>query len=60
MVVLSSLTGKNREKLNEAGAKEYLEKNSQRNESLAEVARGCHLRINRKRGIGFRDTPTTI
>lgn len=61
VVVVSSLSEKNREKLLEAGAEEYLEKN------LLMPRRGVNLlpkaledvicRINRKRGIGFSDIP---
>jgi CheY-like chemotaxis protein len=61
VVVLSSLTQKNRQKLIDAGAEDYIEKNS-----LAPV-RGMNLlpkmlenivcRIHRKRGIAFAETP---
>jgi CheY-like chemotaxis protein len=59
VVVLSGLTERNRQKLMEAGAEEYLEKNS------LHPMRGINLlpkklenlvcRINRKRGIAFSD-----
>lgn len=61
VVVLSSLSEKNRQKLIEAGAEDYLEKSS-----LAPIP-GANLlpklledvicRINRKRGIGFTSVP---
>jgi DNA-binding response OmpR family regulator len=61
VVVLSSLSEKNRQKLLEAGAEEYLEKN------LVMPSRGMNLlpkalenvicRINRKRGISFSSVP---
>lgn len=61
VVVLSSLSEKNRQKLLEAGAEEYLEKN------LVMPSRGMNLlpkalenvicRINRKRGIDFSSVP---
>jgi CheY-like chemotaxis protein len=61
VVVLSSLSEKNRQKLMEAGAEEYLEKSA-----LMRV-RGMNLlpkeleniicRINRKRGIAFTNVP---
>jgi CheY-like chemotaxis protein len=61
VVVLSSLSEKNRQKLIEAGAEEYLEKGA------LMPARGVNLlpkmlenvicRINRKRGIAFSDIP---
>jgi len=61
VVVLSSLTGKNRQKLLEEGAEDYLEKGA------LMPARGVNLlpkaledvicRINRKRGIGFSSIP---
>jgi CheY-like chemotaxis protein len=57
VVILSSLTAKNRQKLIEAGAEEYIEKNT------LMPARGVNLlpkmlenivcRIHRKRGVGF-------
>ena len=61
VVVLSSLSEKNRQKLLDAGAEEYLEKN------LVMPSRGMNLlpkalenvicRINRKRGIDFSSVP---
>jgi CheY-like chemotaxis protein len=61
VVVLSSLSEKNREKLLEEGAEEYLEKNS------LMPSRGINLlpnklenvicRINRRRGIAFSSVP---
>jgi CheY-like chemotaxis protein len=64
VVVLSSLTGKNREKLIAAGAEEYVEKNSLMSATgtnlLPKLLEDIICRINRKRGISFRDTPTTI
>jgi len=64
VVVLSSLSEKNREKLIEAGAEEYLEKNSLISPTgtnlLPKLLEDIICRINRKRGIAFRDTPTTI
>ena len=61
VVVLSSLSEKNREKLLEEGAEEYLEKNS------LMPTRGINLlpnklenvicRINRRRGIAFSSVP---
>jgi CheY-like chemotaxis protein len=61
VVVLSSLSEKNRQKLLEAGAEEYLEKSSMM------PSRGINLlpkelenvicRINRKRGIAFSSVP---
>ncbi len=63
VVVLSSLSEKNRDKLIEAGAEAYLEKN------LLMPARGVNLlprmledvvcRINRKRGIAFARVQTS-
>lgn len=61
VVVLSSLSEKNRERLLEAGAEEYLEK------SVLMPSRGINLlphelenvicRINRKRGVAFSNIP---
>jgi|SRR5271167_3661810 len=61
VVVLSSLSEKNRQRLMEAGAEEYLEKSSMM------PARGINLlpkalenvicRINRKRGVAFSTIP---
>jgi CheY-like chemotaxis protein len=64
VVVLSSLSEKNREKLIGAGAEEYVEKNSLTSPTginlLPKLLEDIICRINRKRGIAFRDTPTTI
>jgi CheY-like chemotaxis protein len=64
VVVLSSLSDKNREKLIGAGAEEYVEKNSLTSPTginlLPKLLEDIICRINRKRGIAFRDTPTTI
>ena len=61
VVVVSSLTEKNRQKLIDAGAEDYIEKNT------LKPARGMNLlpkileniicRINRKRGIAFSEVP---
>jgi hypothetical protein len=61
VVVLSGLSEKNREKLLEEGAEEYLEKNS------LMPSRGINLlpnklenvicRINRRRGVAFSSVP---
>jgi CheY-like chemotaxis protein len=64
VVVLSSLTDKNREKLIAAGAEEYVEKSSLTSLTggnvLPKLLEDIICRINRKRGISFRDTPSTI
>jgi len=64
VVVLSSLSDKNREKLIGAGAEEYVEKNSLTSPTginlLPKLLEDIICRVNRKRGIAFRDTPTTI
>ena len=64
VVVLSSLSEKNREKLIGAGAEEYVEKNSLTSPTgtnlLPKLLEDIICRINRKRGVAFRDTPTTI
>jgi CheY-like chemotaxis protein len=61
VVVLSSLTEKNRQKLIEAGAEEYLEKNSLTPTPgvnlLPKMLENIICRINRKRGVAFRSTP---
>jgi len=62
VVVLSALYSKNREKLMEAGAEEYLEKNSlmvNGENLLPKVLEDVICRINRKRGIAFASVPTT-
>ncbi|HWO33944.1 MAG TPA: response regulator [Candidatus Acidoferrum sp.] len=64
VVVLSSLSDKNREKLIGAGAEEYMEKNSLMSPTgtnlLPKLLEDIICRINRKRGVAFRDTPTTL
>jgi len=61
VVVLSSLTEKNREKLMEEGADEYLEKNALMPgpgiNLLPRVLENLICRINRKRGIAFSNIP---
>lgn len=61
VVVLSSLSEKNRQKLIEAGADEYLSKSNlmpRRGVNLLPSAlENIICRINRKRGVGFSDTP---
>ena len=61
VVVLSSLTEKNRQKLIEAGAEEYVEKNMLSPQPgvnlLPKVLEDVVCRINRKRGIGFSSIP---
>jgi CheY-like chemotaxis protein len=61
VVVLSSLSGKNRQKLLEAGAEEYLEKNSLMPSHgvnlLPKVLENVICRINRRRGIAFSSIP---
>ena len=61
VVVLSSLTEKNRQKLVEDGAEEYIEKNSltpvRGMNRLPEMLENIICRINRKRGIAFSDIP---
>ena len=62
VVVLSSLTEKNRQKLIDAGAEDYLEKSSLTPTPgvnlLPKMLENIICRINRKRGIAFRSTPT--
>jgi CheY-like chemotaxis protein len=64
VVVLSSLTDKNREKLIAAGAEEYVEKNSLMSPTgdnvLPKLLEDIICRINRKPGISFRDVPSAI
>jgi DNA-binding response OmpR family regulator len=59
VVVLSSLSDKNRNKLIEAGAEEYLEKNTLMPQpgqnSLPLILEDVLCRIRRKRGIAFTD-----
>ena len=61
VVVLSSLTEKNREKLMEEGADEYLEKNALMPgpgiNLLLRALENLICRINRKRGIAFSNIP---
>jgi CheY-like chemotaxis protein len=61
VVVLSSLSEKNRQKLLEAGAEEYLEKNSlmpvRGVNTLPKVLENVICRINRKRGVAFSNLP---
>ena len=61
VVVLSSLTEKNREKLMEEGADDYLEKNSLMPgpgiNLLPQILENVICRINRKRGIPFSNIP---
>jgi diguanylate cyclase len=61
VVVLSSLTEKNRQRLMEAGAEEYIEKNSLMPvpgiNRLPEMLVNIICRINRKRGVAFSSVP---
>lgn len=61
VVVLSSLSEKNRQKLLEAGAEEYLEKNSLMPgpgiNLLPQALEDVICRIHRKRGIAFSSLP---
>jgi CheY-like chemotaxis protein len=61
VVVLSSLTEKNREKLVEAGAEDYLEKNSLMPmpgiNVLPKMLENVICRINRRKGIHFSTVP---
>jgi CheY-like chemotaxis protein len=61
VVVLSSLSEKNRQKLLDAGAEEYLEKNlvmpSSGMNLLPKALENVICRINRKRGIDFSSVP---
>ena len=61
VVVLSSLSEKNRQKLMEAGAEEYLEKDevmaSHGMNLLPKMLENIICRINRKRGIPFSSVP---
>jgi len=61
VVVLSSLSEKNRQKLLEEGADEYLEKSSLMPEKginlLPKVLENVICRINRRRGIAFSSIP---
>jgi len=61
VVVLSSLTEKNRQKLVEEGAEEYIEKNTLMPlpgmNLLPKMLENIICRINRRRGIAFSDVP---
>jgi CheY-like chemotaxis protein len=61
VVVLSSLSEKNREKLLEEGAEEYLEKNAlmpgKGINLLPNALENVICRINRRRGIAFSSVP---
>ena len=61
VVVLSSLSEKNRQKLMDEGAEEYIEKNSlmpmRGMNLLPKVLETIICRINRKRGIAFSEVP---
>jgi CheY-like chemotaxis protein len=61
VVVLSSLSEKNRQKLLEAGAEDYLEKNSLMPSPgvnlLPKALETVICRINRKRGVAFSSVP---
>jgi len=61
VVVLSSLTERNRQKLMDAGAEEYIEKNSlspvPNVNLLPKILENIICRIHRKRGIAFSDVP---
>jgi CheY-like chemotaxis protein len=61
VVVVSSLSEKNRQKLIEAGAEEYLAKNeimpSRGVNRLPNLLENVICRINRKRGIGLTNVP---
>jgi hypothetical protein len=60
-VVLSSLSEKNRQKLVEAGAEDYLEKGSlmplRGMNMLPKALENVICRINRKRGVAFSNIP---
>jgi CheY-like chemotaxis protein len=61
VVVLSSLTEKNRQKLVEDGAEDYIEKNSlmpvRGMNLLPKMLENIICRINRKRGVAFTSVP---
>lgn len=61
VVVVSSLSEKNRQKLVEAGAEDYLEKNdlmpARGVNRLPNLLETIICRINRKRGVAFSDVP---
>lgn len=64
VVVLSSLSEKNRQKLMQDGADDYLEKSaimpSRGPNLLPKVLEDVICRINRKRGIGFSNIPLNL
>jgi CheY-like chemotaxis protein len=61
VVVLSSLTEKNKQRLIEAGAEDYLEKSSlmpvRGINMLPKALENIICRVNRRRGIAFSDVP---
>jgi CheY-like chemotaxis protein len=61
VIVLSGLCAKNRDKLMEEGAEEYLEKNSlmpgRGQNLLPKILENVICRINRRRGIAFSKVP---
>ncbi len=61
VIVLSSLTEKNRDKLVEAGAEEYVEKNSLAPvpgvNLLPKILENVICRVNRRRGVAFSSIP---
>jgi CheY-like chemotaxis protein len=61
VVVLSSLTEKNKQRLIEAGAEDYLEKNAlmpaKGINMLPKALENIICRVNRRRGIAFSDVP---
>jgi putative two-component system response regulator len=61
VVVLSSLTEKNRQKLIEAGAEDYIEKNTLMPvpgmNLLPKILENVICRVNRRRGIAFSSIP---
>jgi CheY-like chemotaxis protein len=63
VVVVSSLSEKNREKLMLEGAEDYLEKNdimlAHGPNLLPKMLENIVCRINRRRGIAFTDVPST-
>ena len=62
VIVLSSLTEKNRQKLMDEGADEYIEKNTLMPvpgmNLLPQMLENIICRINRKRGVAFSDLPS--
>ena len=64
VVVLSSLSEKNRQKLMQAGAEDYLEKSAvmppRGANLLPKVLEDVICRINRKRGIAFSNIPVNL